>query len=276
MSWHGTLDLRYRRDGARTAAHDAHDGPLRVLKALYPEGEGVCHHVLVHPPGGIAGGDELDIRVDVGDGAHALITSAGAARFYRSDSKPSAQRARLAIGAGARLEWLPLETIAYPGCHAHNEVDFTLAPSAQCLGWDLLALGLPAAEAPFLSGTIEQQLHWPGVWLERGRIAADDTLLLDSPLGLNGQRALLTLWFATHDAWPTPLRDALLDAAREAADAQGPAALVGATAPDARLVVLRALAPRIEPLFALACAVRAAWRRLAWNLDAVPSRVWRT
>jgi urease accessory protein len=115
-------------------AHDAHDGPLRVLKALYPEGDAVCHHVLVHPPGGIAGGDHLDIEVDVGEGAHALITSAGAARFYRSDAQPAAQVARLQVQRDARLEWLPLETIAFPGCRARNQVQFELTPGAQCLG----------------------------------------------------------------------------------------------------------------------------------------------
>jgi urease accessory protein len=276
VSWHGHLALRYRRDGDRTLAHDAHDGPLRVLKALYPEGDGICHHVLVHPPGGIAGGDHLDIDVDVGANAHALITSAGAARFYRSDDKPATQIARLYVQQDARLEWLPLETIAFPGCRASNQVHFDLAPGAQCLGWDLLALGLPAADQAFDSGRIEQQLHWPGVWLERGRIAADDVRLQASPLGLAGQRALGTLWFASHTPWPAAQRDGLLDSARDLAAASELAAMAGATAIEPRLVLLRVLAPRVEPLFGLISQVRAAWRLQAWQLEAAPPRVWRT
>jgi urease accessory protein len=276
VSWHGHLSLRYRRDGDSTLAHDAHDGPLRVLKALYPEGDGICHHVLVHPPGGIAGGDHLDIDVDVGANAHALITSAGAARFYRSDDKPAAQIARLQVQPDARLEWLPLETIAFPGCRASNQVHFDLAPGAQCLGWDLLALGLPAADQAFNSGSIEQQLHWPGVWLERGRIAADDLRLQDSPLGLAGQRALGTVWFASHTPWPDAQRDALLDGARDLAAASELAAMAGATAIDPRLVLLRVLAPRVEPLFGLMSQVRAAWRLQAWQMQAATPRVWRT
>jgi urease accessory protein len=280
MTWHGHLALRYRRStdrGAeRTLAHDAHDGPLRVLKALYPEGGGVCYHVLVHPPGGIAGGDHLEIDVDVGANAHALITSAGAARFYRSNGKPAAQIARLRVQQDARLEWLPLETIAFPGCHASNQVHFDLAPGAQCLGWDLLALGLPAADQAFDSGFVEQQLHWPGVWLERGRIAADDTRLLHSALGLAGHRALGTVWFASHSPWPAEQRDALLDSARELAANSELAAMSGASALDPRLVLLRALAPRIEPLFALMSRVRAAWRRQSWQMPAATPRVWRT
>ncbi len=247
-----------------------------MLKALYPEGDGICHHVLVHPPGGIAGGDHLDIAVDVGADAHALITSAGAARFYRSDDKPAAQIARLHVQQDARLEWLPLETIAFPGCHASNQVHFDLAPGAQCLGWDLLALGLPAADQAFDSGSIEQQLHWPGVWLERGRIAADDTRLQTSPLGLAGQRALGTVWFASHTPWPEAQRDALLDSARDLAAASELAGVAGATAIDPRLVLLRVLAPRVEPLFGLMSQVRAAWRLQAWQMHAATPRVWRT
>jgi urease accessory protein len=276
VTWHGHLALRFRRDGSRTLAHDAHEGPLRVLKALYPEGEGICHHVLVHPPGGIAGGDQLDIDVNVGEGAHALITSAGAARFYRSDDKPAAQVARIQVQRDARLEWLPLETIAFPGCRAANHVSFELASGAQCLGWDLLALGLPAADQAFTTGGIEQQLHWPGVWLERGHLAADDLRLLESPIGLAGQRALGTLWFASHAPWQAAQSEALLDAARQACADSPLAALSGATSPDARLVMLRVLAPRIEPLFSLLCAVRAAWRQTVWQLAAETPRVWRT
>jgi urease accessory protein len=278
MTWHGhlALDYRFDADTTRTVGHDRHDGPLRVLKALYPEGPHVCHHVLVHPPGGVAGGDRLDIEVNVGEGAHALITSAGAARFYRSDSLPAAQVAHLQLQANARLEWLPLETIAYPGCRASNQVQFDLASGAQCLGWDLLALGLPAAEQAFSSGRIEQRLHWPGVWLERGHIAGEDTRLLNSPLGLSGQRALGTVWFASQTPWTPTLRETLLDAARLACAGGELAALSGATSPDARLIVLRALTPRIEPLFSLLSAVRAAWRQIVWQYAAQTPRVWST
>jgi urease accessory protein len=170
VSWRGRLELRYRRDAERCFAHDRHEGPLRVLQALYPEGPGVCHHVLVHPPGGIVGGDELDIDVQLDAGTHALITTPGATRFYRSAGAVGAQRARLRVGDGARLEWLPLEAIAYRGCQARNEVRFDLAAGASMIGWDLLALGLPAAGEAFDHGRFEQHIEWPGRWLERGHL----------------------------------------------------------------------------------------------------------
>jgi urease accessory protein len=274
--WSARLALRYRRDGARTVAHDRHEGPLRVLQALYPEGPGICHHVLVHPPGGIVGGDRLDLDLELGAGAHALVTTPGATRFYRSDGRAAQQSARLALGAGARLEWLPLETIAHAGCEAANTVRFELEAGAQLLGWDLLALGLPAADAAFVRGRYRQHLEWPGRWLERATIDAADRVLLDGAAGLAGAQALGTLWFASATPWSDARRDALLDAARTVAVASPLAPRAGATAPQPGLVLLRVLAPQVEPIARVLRAVRAAWRRIAWDLPEEPPRIWRT
>jgi urease accessory protein len=274
--WNGQLALHYARAGDRTVAHDRHAGPLRVLKALNPEGPGICHHVLVHPPGGIVGGDVLGIDATLDAGTHVLITTPGATRFYRSLGEAAAQRAVLRVARGARLEWLPLETIAYSGCIAENRVQLELAAGAQVLGWDLLALGLPAAGQAFETGSFSQHLEWPGHWLERGHIAASDARLLDSPLGLDRQRVLATAWFAAGAGLATARREALLDAARECAGGSPLAARCGVTSPHHGVVVLRALAARVEPAMALLQQVRAAWRQLAWDLPACAPRVWQT
>lgn len=271
--WRGQLSLHYTRDGERTIALDRHEGPLRVLQRLYPEGPGICHHVLVHPPGGIVGGDQLELQATLEPGTHALITTPGATRFYRSAGATAQQHTTLNLAAGARLEWLPLETIAYRGCIAQNHLQLQLAPGAEAMGWDVLALGLPAAGEPFETGRYLQHLQMPGVWLERAWIDAADRHLLDGPLGLAGHRVLATLWFATGQALAPERRSALLDTARELAAAEP---LVGTTSTDGRLVVLRALAHRVEPVMALLARVRAAWRQAAWALTAQPPRVWRT
>jgi urease accessory protein len=277
MGWHGHLDLHYKPDAAGgTTAHDRHSGPLRVLQRLYPEGPRVCHHVLVHPPGGIVGGDVLEIDARLDEGTHALLTTPGATRFYRSGGDEAVQSLRARVQAGARLEWLPLETIAYSGCIAQNRLRFELAPGAEMIGWDVLALGLPAAGQAFERGVYHQHLELPGVWLERGRIAADDALLLDSPLGLAGHRVMATMWFAAGRAMPRARRDALLDGARELAASHALAATAGSTSAHDEVVVLRLLAPRVEPAMGLLQQVWSRWRELAWQMPAAAPRVWRT
>ncbi len=277
MSWHGHLALHYRlaADGG-TTAHDRHSGPLRVLQRLYPEGPRVCHHVLVHPPGGIVGGDVLEIEARLDEGTHALVTTPGATRFYRSAGSEAVQSLRARVQPGARLEWLPLETIAYSGCIAHNRLCFELAPGAEMIGWDVLALGLPAAGEGFERGVYRQHLELPGVWLERGRIAADDALLLDSPLGLAGHRVMATMWFAAGSTMPRERREALLEAARDLAAAHPLAATSGSTSTHDEVVVLRLLAPRVEPAMGLLQQLWARWRSVAWQMPATAPRVWRT
>ena len=277
MPWHAQLQLHYTHDGHGTGALDRHEGPLRVLRRLYPEGPGICHHVLVHPPGGIVGGDVLALDAQLDRGSHALITTPGATRFYRSAGALAEQRVHARMDEGARLEWLPLETIAYDACLARNRLCFDLAPSAEMIGWDVLALGLPAAGQAFEQGTFQQELELPRAWLERGRVDATDTRLLDSPLGWAGRRVLATMWFAGGAALRPARRDALLEAARtQVAHHAALASHAGATALQERVVVLRALADRVEPAMQLLLRVWTAWRSIAWGLGATPPRVWRT
>ena len=276
MAWNGHLELAFRRDGARTLSHDRHHGPMRVLQRLYPEGEAVCHQVLVHPPGGLVGGDTLTVQMQLGEDAHALITTPGATRYYRSEGAWAAQTVTAELADGARLEWLPLETLAYPRCLGRNRLSFELAPRAQMIGWDVLALGLPAAGQPFDDGRFEQHLEWPGTWLERGLIDGRDHLLRHSPLGLAGHDVLATLWLGEGRALTRPRRDALLELARERIDDAGPAVMAGVTAPRDGLLVLRALGPRVEPVMALLQSVWGAWREQHWGLPATTPRIWRT
>ena len=274
--WTGHLQLDYRLKDGRTTALDRHEGPLRVLQRLYPEGDAVCHHVLVHPPGGVVGGDELALDMTLAAGSHAVITTPGATRFYRSAGPLAQQSVQATLADGARLEWLPLESIAYPGCAALNRLQFDLSPSAQMIGWDVLALGLPAAGRHFERGHFTQHLALPGVWLERGRIDGADRLLRESPLGLAGHSVLATLWLASGAALGRVPTETLIDSARALMDTSALAASAGVSAPHARVIVLRALAHQVEPAMALLRAVWAEWRSLQWGLTPCPPRVWQT
>ena len=276
MSWNARLDIDYRTEQQRCVARHHHSGPLRVLQSLYPEGDAICHNVLVHPPGGLVGGDTLTLNVRASGQAHGLITTPGATRFYRSAGAPAVQRTHIVLADQARLEWLPLEAIAYNDCLAENHLSLQLAPQAECLGWDITALGLPQADRPFLRGRFQQHIELPGVWLERGCIDAQDARLMDGPLGLAGQRCMASLFFASGSALERSRRDTALELARACIAAHGLRASAGVTAPNAQVLVLRVLAPLTEPAQDLLRQVRAVWRAHLWQLAPVNPRIWAT
>jgi urease accessory protein len=274
MTWHAALSLDYLNEDHRTVARYLHSGPLRILKSLYPEGDAICHNVLVHPPGGLVGGDMLDIKVSVGPGAHGLVTTPGATRFYRSEAGLATQQVHARLEAGARLEWLPLEAIAYNQCDALNHAVFDLAPGAELMTWDITALGLPATELPFMQGTFRQHLEIPGVWLERGTLRGEDTRLLNSPLGLAGQRCIATLVFASGSPLSTTCLAQGLEVARECVEAHDLRWQAGVTSPNPQVMVLRVLAPVTEPAVQLLKQVWVAWRREMWQLSGTVPRLW--
>lgn len=274
MAWNAHLALHYARQGARTVARHRHEGPLRILQSLYPEGDAICHNVLVHPPSGLVGGDVLDIDIRLDAGAHGLITTPGATRFYRSEGEAAVQRTRVRVAEGARLEWLPMEALCFSGCRAENHLVMDLAPGAQALCWDVTALGLPEAGQPFATGSLLQHLEVEGGWLERGHIDAQDTRLMDGPLGLAGQRCMATLFFAAGTPIDAALRERALECARELIEANPLRAQAGATSPDPSVLVVRVLAPVVEPAMQLLKSVRHAWRAALWGLAPHPPRTW--
>ena len=195
-SWHAELELGYARFGDSTRpVMRRHQGPLRVQKHLYAEGPQVCQHIIVHPPGGIAGGDRLDICANVGKDAWAQLTSPGAAKWYRAAS-PAYQQLELRVEAGATLEWLPQETIVFSAAQAELTTHIELQGDARLCYWDMVALGRPASGERFDLGHFQSHLdirrdgQW--LWHERQRIIGGDGLL-DSPIGLDGKPVFATL-----------------------------------------------------------------------------------
>ena len=272
--WQAHLTLDYTRAAERTVAKFEHEGPLRVLQSLYPEGDAVCHNVLVHPPSGLVGGDLLDIQLQLGSNTHALLTTPGATRFYRSEQGLATQQVKAHVGDGARLEWLPLETIAYNGCHGLNYAVFELAATAEMMAWDITALGLPNANLPFEHGKLQQHMAVSGVWLERGLVDAQDARLMDGPLGLAKNRCMATLVFACVADLPRDRRDLALSLARELTEVAPAGLVAGVTSPHPRIVVLRTLSPLVEPAQNLLREVWAVWRRGLWAMSNKPPRIW--
>jgi urease accessory protein len=184
-TWRGALDLTLAATAHGTVvARRRHEGPFCIQRPFYP-GDGACHVYLLHPPGGLAAGDALDLDVDVGPGAAALLTTPAATKFSRSDGAPSVQRQTLHVASGASLEWLPLDTILFGGSRAVIETDVALEAGARFLGWEQLSLGRPLSGDRYTTGSLEQHT--------RIRLA-NDPLLIESLRFAAGDRLLTADW----------------------------------------------------------------------------------
>lgn len=272
-TWRAHLALGFRRRAAATIlAHREHAGPLRVQKPLYPEGETVCHAIVLHPPSGIAGGDELEIDVTVGAGAHALLTTPGAGKWYRSAGAWARQRLGLAVAAQGKLEWLPQETIVFDAARAAMDSRIDLAADACLIGMEVLCLGRRASGEAFRHGALHlatrvQRAGQP-VWLERGRLDGGSAVL-DSPAGLAGFSVSGTLLAAAPHVEPSLLAACRAIPAQEAGARHGLTLL-----PD--LLVARYLGHSSEAARHWLVALWQVLRPALIGREAQPPRIWNT
>jgi urease accessory protein len=281
--WTAELRLRYAREGGRTVLRDrAHRGPLRVLKTLYPEGDAVAHTVLVHPPAGIAGGDILTISCALDAGTHAVVATPGAQKWYRSHEVSRQMTARVArasttigVAADACLEWLPQEAIVYDHCNAEQTITFALDVGSKLIAWEMLVWGRTAMGEQFDAGRFAQRIALTrgGVplWTEQMAVQGGDTLLR-SPVGYGGMPASANLWI-------TGAQDvaACITALRVESEACAQGELVsGVSCVAGDLIVVKAVAQRIELLRTFLVRCRVVARPMVCALVSVPLRIWST
>jgi urease accessory protein len=196
-AWHASLRLRFADDAGTTRLVErTHSGPLRVQKPLYPEGAGICHAIVIHPPGGVVGGDCLAIDAEAGEGSHAFLTTPGAAKWYRANGRVSRQDVRIVAGAGAAFEWMPQETIFFDDASVALDHEVTLAPGARYIGGEILCFGRRASGEVFRRGVIRQRTRIRSagklVWWEQGAIDGAGAAM-HSRFGLGGASVCATL-----------------------------------------------------------------------------------
>jgi Urease accessory protein UreH len=268
--WQARLELEFGSRAGRTViTRRYHYGPLAVQKPFYPEKDG-CHVYLLHPPGGVVGGDHLRIEIDVTTGAHALMTTPASTKFYRSSGALSVQENYLKVVAGATLEWLPQETILFANCRASLVTRVALAADARFIGWEVLCLGRPAANEYFDKGACWQRFElWQEdipLMVERTHLKGSGSLL-SAPWGLMGHTVLGTLV-------AVPANDAILEAVRESVT-PGRHALFSTTLLD-EVLVCRYLGDQGE---AAHHCFTSAWSAIRPNLlgrSACYPRIWYT
>ena len=274
--WLASLDLEFAAQGTRTVlARRSHVGPLVVQRPFYPEGD-VCHVYLVHPPGGVVGGDRLELRAQVRDGAHALITTPAATKFYRSESRVASQSQDIILDA-ATFEWLPQETILFPDAYANIATRVRLTERSRFIGWEIVCYGRPASGLAYSSGRANQDFE---LWLNDVPLVLDHLRLdgagesMHSRFGLAGHTTLGTLF-------AFPADDALLELARSACADRTLVAgtnadcLIACTKVDG-VLVCRAVGSQADTLRKQLASIWSLIRPYIAGRPAVPPRIWAT
>lgn len=190
--WEARLALQYSYATGRSyLASKQHYGPLVIQKSLYPEGPQICHGLIIHPPGGVAGGDALTIDVGVNDHAHALLTTPGAGKWYKANGLAAQQDLVFNVGEDACLEWLPQENILFDEASVVYNASVNLATTAKYAAWEVLCFGRQARGENWLSGRLRQkaQIRRAGrlIWNEQSFVNAQDKVM-QSPIGLKGAK----------------------------------------------------------------------------------------
>lgn len=188
--WKATLTLEFaKQDGRSYLAKRQHTGPLVIQKTLYPEGEGVCHGVVVHPPGGVAGGDELTLEVRLNQSAHALLTTPGAGKWYKANGQFASQHLKFDMQDGACFEWLPQENILFNGAQVKFNAEVLLDTDANYAGWEILCFGRQAQNELWKTGYLHQSLMIRRlgklIWNERAYLNPEQKIM-QSIVGLSG------------------------------------------------------------------------------------------
>lgn len=273
--WLGRLLLEFERvEHGTRLARSSHEGPLRIQRVLHPEGYGCPHVYLLHPPGGVVGGDRLETRVDIGPGAQLLLTTPAAQKLYRSSGATAQIVNRLQLGEGARLDWLPSETLAFAAAQAQLTTRVELGSGAAFIGWDIACYGMPARGETFQAGRV----------VSRFELYRSETPLLLESFDLGQGEDLLSGAFALRgqpvigNLYAVPERGAvdesLVDLVRRAIGETKSASCSVSSLGE--VLVVRALGPNVEGLRE---QLILAWQALRPALTARPAllpRVWAT
>lgn len=269
--WQAQLRLRFYRHGQHTRLKHHHRGPLRIQRPFYPENDGACHVYPLHPPGGVVGGDSLQLTAQLAHSSQALITTPAATKFYRSSGPVARQITCLQVAPGASLEWLPQETIIFQGGHVSNSIRVEVSGEGRFLGWEILCLGRPAADESFTTGFCHQKLEiWrDGVplYLEQGRYQGG-SILLQAPWGLQGFPVVASLVCLTDQR-------ERLDDVRKTINGFHAESLIAASQRDG-VLVCRYLGPSTEHARRVFEQVWTVLRPAVFGKAVVMPRIWQT
>ena len=235
--WHGHCQLQFETNGGCTRHQGGCRAPFKLLRAQQGA-DGRCELPILHTAGGLVGGDQLSISLELNAGSRGLVTSVAAQKVYgsigRSQLQPKGswaqQRVDCRLAHGSDLEWLPQELVLYADALYEQQLQVQLAPNASFLSAEIVRLGRTAAGETLAAGRWRSSLaiqrinddpQAPSRWelvdrLELGAAGLDDLH------GLNGQPVFGSLvWAAPTPLPPEQLADVLAGARHDRADLEG-------------------------------------------------------
>ncbi len=289
-TWSARLELEYgRRDGLTVPTLRLHEGPLRIQKgfrAEAPQAEHVWHQYLLHPPGGIAQGDRLRINVSAREGAHVLLTTPGANKWYRADEHTEGAHQHIALHLeNSIVEWLPQETIYFSGTQATNETIIRATADSTLFCAEVYCLGRPASNERFTAGRLHLRTQlWVDEQLEFSEqalvLGSDPQLLSESGMAQRPILGQLLAYCARCEASDADLIRTILERSMSSPIAQHQIDIGITRIPllhgEGSFIILRCRSTTTALAWQ---AVRTAWEQLRprWiGLDAQPARIWST
>jgi urease accessory protein len=288
-AWNASLDGHIAlRHGKSQLMSVQHSGPLRLQKALWPEGQDnldPVHLLLVHPPGGIAAGDSLSVKFSVGDQARVLITTPGAGKWYRSVSEHAGfQRIELTVGHQAVCEWLPQEVIVHDGAKAKNELCIRVEATSVFVGSEVLVFGRKAHGEFFSSGHFQQQLslirnnHLN--WSDKS-LVTPKLLSLSSAMGVGADNSKYhvsgVFWMSMPIDTLVTLSDSDIDDLETTgSECLGVSGVIGVSRVNPSLLLARAVASSPEKMREAFLALWEKLRPAVLNRAAITPRIWKT
>jgi urease accessory protein len=272
QNWTADLQLRFQREEDRTVMTERrHTGPLQVQKPLYPEGRSVCHTVILHPPGGMAEGDAVKIDVAQGPDSKTVLTSPAAAKWYKSIKNFASQEVRIRLGERAQLDWLPPENILFEHARADFRFQLELGEEASAIGWETFVFGRRAMGETWDSGVLRIDAQFVDtnglLWSERANLKGASSLR-NAAQGFGGFPIAGAVWAIG------PNCNQMLAETLSTSLPFGDTLRAGVTCLNQRVLVVRGVAQKIEPLRELMIRCWTFLRPAVHGRDFIPLRLW--
>lgn len=244
----GSISVRAGADGVTRLANLRQSGAMKLIlpRVFRPDLEAV----IVNTAGGVTGGDRLQLDAAAGPGACLTLSTQAAERIYRAQpGEVGRVETRLTAAEGARMNWLPQETILFDHAALDRRLGVDLAANASLLMVETLVFGRAAMgevlRAAHLRDRVRINRDGAPIYLDGIALDGDVQARLARPAIADGAGAVATLVFVSGqaEALLVPLR-ALLPAAAGATLLPGGvlvARLLAADSFDLRRAVIPAL-----------------------------------